>query len=122
VDDIITALEGTDFAGICDTIGAAEAWIPVYKKLGGRYGSVLPLENGPKGLEGATVFAPSVALDDRYVGEAVWAKWVPEALESGSLKALPPAKVVGSGLEAIQQKGFPEQKKGVSYAKIVIEL
>lgn len=122
VDDIVAALKGTDFAGICDTVGAAEAWFPVYKKLGGRYGSVLPVENKPEGLEGATVFGPSVAMDDRYIGEAVWAKWVPEALESGALKALPPAKVVGSGLEAIQQKGFPEQKKGVSYAKIVIEL
>jgi NADPH:quinone reductase-like Zn-dependent oxidoreductase len=124
-DDIIAALEGTEFAGVCDCIGSsdtAKAWAPIYQKLGGRYGSVMPGAEGlPEGIEGASVFAPSVALDDKYVGDAVWAKWVPEALESGALKALPPPVVAGKGLESVQ-KGCDEQKKGVSFGKIVIEL
>lgn len=125
VDDIIAALEGTDFAGVCDCIGSdatAKAWTPVYKKLGGKYGSVMPQAQGlPEGIQGSAVFAPSVALGDRYVGEAVWAKWVPEALESGALKALPGPIVVGSGLDAVQ-KGCDAQRKGVSFGKIVISL
>ncbi|KAF2126221.1 GroES-like protein [Dothidotthia symphoricarpi CBS 119687] len=124
-DDIIKALEGTEFAGVCDCIGtsdAAAAWAPVFKKLGGRYGTVMPGAKGlPEGIEGTNVFAPSVALDDRYIGEAVWAKWVPEALEKGTLKALPEAIVIKGGLDAVQ-KGVDAQKKGVSFGKIVVEL
>jgi len=125
VDDIVAALEGTDFAGVCDCIGtpdAAAAWTPVYKKLGGRYGSVLPAAQGlPEGIEGASVFAPSVALDDRYIGDAVWAKWVPESLENGALRPLPGPIVIEGGLDAVQ-KGYNEQKKGVSFGKIVVVL
>ncbi|KAL6705121.1 hypothetical protein ACN47E_007226 [Coniothyrium glycines] len=121
IDDIIKALEGTDYAGVCDAIGNAEAWTPVFNKLGGRYGSVLPGAQVPEGAEGTSVFAPSVALDDKYIGDAVWAKWVPEALENGTLKAVPPPIVVGQGLESVQ-KGYDEQKKGVSFGKIVVEL
>jgi NADPH:quinone reductase-like Zn-dependent oxidoreductase len=124
-EDIIAALEGTEFAGVCDCIGssdAAKAWAPIYKKLGGRYGSVMPGAEGlPEDIQGASVFAPSVALDDKYVGDAVWGKFVPEALESGALKALPPPVVVGSGLESVQ-KACDAQKKGVSFGKIVVEL
>jgi NADPH:quinone reductase-like Zn-dependent oxidoreductase len=125
VDDILAALEGTEYAGVCDAIGSSDsaaAWAPVYRKLGGRYGSVMPGAQGlPEGIEGTSVFAPSVALDDSYIGDEVWAKWVPEALKSGALKALPGPIVIKGGLESVQ-KGYDEQKKGVSFGKIVIEL
>jgi NADPH:quinone reductase-like Zn-dependent oxidoreductase len=123
--DIMVALEGTEFAGICDAIGtpdAAAAWTPVYEKLGGRYGSVLPAAEGlPKGIEGASVFAPTVALADKYIGDVVWAQWVPEALEKGTLKAVPEPLVVGKGLDAVAE-GYKKQKEGVSFRKVVIEL
>jgi NADPH:quinone reductase-like Zn-dependent oxidoreductase len=55
-EDVINALKGTDFVGICDCIGtegAAHAWTPVYKALGGRYGTVMPQPVGvPDGIEG----------------------------------------------------------------------
>jgi hypothetical protein len=51
----------------------------------------------------------------------VWAKWVPEALQKGTLKALPEPIVIKGGLEATQE-GLNAQKKGVSFGKIVIEL
>ena len=125
VDDIVAALEGTDFAGVCDAIGtsdAAKAWSPVYKKLGGRYGSVMPGAQGlPDGIEGASVFGPSVALDDKYIGDVIWAKWVPEALQKGTLKALPEPIVIKGGLESVQE-GLNKQKAGVSFGKIVVEL
>lgn len=122
IDDIIAALEGTEFSGVCDCIGAAEAWAPVYKKLGGRYGSVLPAAEGlPDGIEGTSVFAPSVALADKYIGDEVWAKWVPESLENGALRALPGPIVIEGGLESVQ-KGYDAQRKGVSFGKIVVAL
>ncbi|KAF2875313.1 oxidoreductase-like protein [Massariosphaeria phaeospora] len=101
VDDVVDALSGTEFAGVCDCIGtpdAIAAWAPVYKKLGGRYGSVMPQAQGiPEGMEGTSVFATLVATADRFVGEAVWGKWVPEALEKGTLKAKPDPMVIEGG-------------------------
>jgi len=124
-DDIIKALEGTEFAGVCDCIGSADsakAWTPVYKKHGGRYGSVMPAPDAlPEGIEGTSVMAVTVAFDDKYVGEAVWAKWVPEALADGTLKAVPTPKVVGKGLKDVQ-KGLDVQRAGVSFEKVVVEL
>ncbi|KZM22274.1 uncharacterized protein EKO05_0011368 [Ascochyta rabiei] len=124
-DDIIAALEGTEFAGVCDAIGtpdAVKAWSPVYKKLGGKYGSVLPGAEGlPDGIKGTSVFGPSVALDDKYIGDVIWAKWVPEALQKGTLKASPEAIVVKGGLDSVQE-GLNKQKAGVSFGKIVVEL
>src|SRR5690242_17032121 len=103
-DDIVAALKGTEFAGVCDAIGspdAAKAWTPVYEKLGGRYGSVMPGASGlPAGIEGASVFAPTIALDDKLIGDAVWAEWVPAALQKGTLKASPEAIVIKGGLDA----------------------
>lgn len=124
-DDIIAALEGTEFAGVCDAIGSADsakAWAPVYKKLGGKYGSVMPGAPGlPEGIEGSSVFAPTVVLDDKYVGDVIWAKWVPEALQKGTLKAVPEAIVIKGGLESVQD-AVNKQKAGVSFGKIVVEL
>ena len=124
-DDIIKALEGTEFAGVCDAIGtldATAAWAPIYRKLGGRYGSVMPNAQGlPDGIEGTSVFAPSVALEDRYIGEAVWAKWVPEALEMGNFKAKPEPTIIEGGLDQVQV-GVNELKKGISFGKIVVVL
>lgn len=125
VDDVIKALEGTEFLGICDCIGTfdtAQAWGPVYKKLGGRYGSVMPDPHGlPEGIEGTSVFAPSVFLGDRYVGGAVWGKYIPESLEKGTFKVKPEPVVVLKGLERIQE-AVDRLKKGISFGKVVVEL
>ena len=75
----------------------------------------------PEGIEGTSVFAPSVALGDRYVGEAVWAQFVPAALENGAMKAKPDPVVIKGGLEKVQE-GVDKCKEGVSFAKIVVEL
>lgn len=123
-EDIVAALEGTEFAGVCDAIGtpdAIKAWLPVYKKLGGRYGTVLTPQGLPEGIEGSGVFGPSVALADKFIGDVVWAKWVPEALEAGTLKAVPEPIVIKGGLASVQ-KAYDAQKKGVSFGKIVVEL
>lgn len=122
-DDIIAALESTEFAGICDTIGtddSAKAWAPVCEKLGGRYGSVLPA-TVPIGIEGTSVFSSSIVSNNRFIAEGVWGEWVPKALDSGALRAFPPPKIIEGGLDAVQ-KGFNEKEKGVSFEKIVVAL
>ncbi|KAF2277069.1 zinc-binding oxidoreductase CipB [Westerdykella ornata] len=123
--DIIASLEGTDFVGIADCIGtpeAVEAWRPVYEALGGRYASVLAeTRNFPEGIQGAAVLAPEVASRDRYVGEAVWGKYIPEALEVGLFKAKPDPTVLKGGLERVQE-GVDRVGRGLSFDKIVVEL
>lgn len=65
------------------------------------------------------MFACSVVTEDKAIGEAVWQKFLPEALEKGTYKAKPDPIVVGTGLESLQA-GLDRWKKGVSNAKIVV--
>ncbi|KAL1639657.1 hypothetical protein SLS58_007716 [Diplodia intermedia] len=77
---------------------------------------VLPLT-----LRVRSVIAPTVALEHKEVGDAVWRKFVPEALASGQLKAKPDALVVGKGLERLQE-AMDRQQAGVSAQKVVVSL
>ena len=123
--DILSALKGTEYLGVADCISTKESaagWTPIFKELGGRYAAVMPDPPGiPEGAEGTTLWAPTVAFSDLEIGEKVWGEWVPQALEKGLLQAKPPAKVVGKGLESLQ-RAVDEQKKGVSFEKIVVEV
>lgn len=123
--DIISALKGTEYLGVADCISTAESakgWTPIFKELGGRFAGVMPDAPGiPAGAQGDILYAPTVAFDDREIGEKVWGEWVPKALESQQLQAVPPPRVVGRGLESLQQ-AIDIQKAGVSYEKIVVEL
>lgn len=65
------------------------------------------------------MFAIEIATKEKEVGEAVWQKYVPGALESGQLQAKPDPIVIKGGL-ANMQKALDRQKKGVSAAKVVV--
>lgn len=125
ISDILAALDGTSYAGICDCVGTpdvAAAWTPIYERLGGRLGTVMPEPKGlPEGIQGKDVMAACIATQERDVGEPVWGQWVGRALESGQLKPRPDPIVVGKGLESLQE-AVERHKKGVSFAKIVVEL
>lgn len=133
VDEIVSAVgqlkeDGTEFVGVYDAISLPDSFGPIgqiFDRLGSsglvstkKLATVLPPANLPSDVEAKGVFA---ALLNRDVSDGVWGKFVPEGLEKGVLKPLPPASIVGKGLESIQ-KGMDESKKGVSYAKIVVEL
>lgn len=51
----------------------------------------------------------------------VWERFVVKALERGILKPFHPSLAVGKGLEALQM-GMNKNEKGVSFAKVVVEL
>ena len=124
IEDIVSALEGTDFAGIGDAIGgdAPKSWGPVYTKLGGRFGTVLSPRDVPEGIQGTMVYAQMIVTHhEKEVGEAIWGEWIENALEKGTVKARPPPVVVGNGLEAVQE-GIRVHQEGVSYQKIVVEI
>lgn len=126
VEDIVKALQGKKFAGVYDAI-SEEATIQksaeVASKLDGNkfVSTVLPPpEKGlPEGVTAKGLFALSISGND--VGQAVWGKFVPQALADGSLKAKPEPLVIGKGLEKVQE-GCNKNKAGVSAKKVVIEL
>jgi NADPH:quinone reductase-like Zn-dependent oxidoreductase len=125
VRDIIRALRGTDFAGICDCVGTSDsvkAWTPIWKGLGGRYGSVLPPPaNLPKGIEGENVYGPDIAHNCLSIGEAVWRGFLPAALENGALEPALKPRVFREGLEDLQD-AVCAVKDGLSFEKAVIEV
>jgi hypothetical protein len=55
------------------------------------------------------------------IGDAVWRKYIPEALATGKYQAKPDPFVITGGLEKVQD-GINMLRKGVSAKKIVIEL
>lgn len=130
VDDIVSAIKssGKDFAGVFDAVSTPES-IKLSAAVPGKLGSgsrkllhTVPVDKDslPHGIEPAWVFAPEVYTNKR-LAEAIFGDFVPAALESGKLKALPEALVVGKGLDAIQ-KGIDTLRAGVSARKVVVEL
>lgn len=136
VDDVVGAVgqlkaDGHEFAGVYDAISlpvSFKAIGQVFDKLGSsnlvsekKLAIVLPASDLPSDVQAQFLIAPSLLGPHKGVADAVWAKFVPEALEKAVLKPLPPPLVVGKGLESLQ-KGVYANKKGVSYAKVVVEL
>ncbi|EKG10963.1 Alcohol dehydrogenase superfamily zinc-containing [Macrophomina phaseolina MS6] len=128
VDEILAAIEqqGGKFAGAYDAIsepGSLKHIGAVTDKLGPSPVAVVlpPPEGLTKTSEHKHVFAISIALQHKEVGDAVWRKFIPEALASGQFKAKPDPLVVGKGLEKVQE-GLDKQQAGVSAKKVVISL
>lgn len=123
--DILHALEATEFMGICDCIGTTEsvlAWLPIYRKLGGRYGSVLPPPPEMAiDIEGANVLGPDIALNHVHIGKAVWSGFIPAALEKGSFRPALKPSVFSGGLAKVQD-AVSAVKHGLSFEKAVIQL
>lgn len=129
------ASRGVEFVGIYDAISDnqtfKDALSPILDELksDGLISAktavlvLYPPPDLPNDVQAKTVFAgmllPGHGYDD--VTRLVWEDFVPEALDSGILKPLPPPLVVGKGLEAIQD-GIDQNKEGVSYNKVVVEL
>ena len=61
------------------------------------------------------------AIKGTPIGPAIWHDWVPQALANGTLKCMPPAHVVGQGLESLQE-ATDLMGQGVSAKKLVVEL
>lgn len=55
------------------------------------------------------------------VGRHVWGKWLPSALQQGSIKWVPKPVVYGKGLEQLQD-AINRNFEGVSGEKIVVDM
>lgn len=126
VDDIVKALKGSDFAGVYDAISeekTVRSSADIASQLGGGIVvTVLPPPEGlPENVKALGVFAITVATEHKDVGDAVWRKFVPQALAQGKLQAKPDPLLIKGGLEKVQE-GLDKQKAGVSAKKVVIEI
>jgi len=71
---------------------------------------------------GITVkFYDASSMIDNEIGRYIYQEYLGKALASGSFRPAPPAQVVGKSLHDIQT-AFDVQRRGVSAAKIVIDL
>lgn len=140
VDDIVAAVKdlrdtrGVEFAGVFDAISEPEifkaALGPIFDRLTAeklisakKLVMVLWPSGLPDDVQVKMVFAATLLPGHGYdeVTRVTWEEFVPEALETGVLKPLPPPLVAGKGLGAIQE-GIDQNKKGVSFKKVVVEL
>ncbi|KAJ7736994.1 zinc-binding oxidoreductase CipB [Mycena maculata] len=130
VDEIVTTLKGKgELAGIFSAIGQPAPLAQcaaVAGQLEGRkhVGTVRPpgfpaLENWPEGVEISSCGSTHIIFSE--VGPAIWRKWLPVALEDGSMKCRPHYEVVGKGLEGVQG-AVDLISKGVSGKKLVVEI
>lgn len=122
---------GLRFVGVYDAISLPESFDAISQILGilrskesssnSKLVTVLPPTGISDDIDTKMVFAANLVSSHTYVADAVWCKFVPDALETGALKPLPQPLVMGKGLEFVQ-KGMDQNKKGVSYSKLVIEV
>lgn len=125
VDEIVDALKGKTVAGAYDAIatgGTIEKCAEVLSRAQGNKfvaATLMPPEKLPGDVKSGRIFALTILKNE--IAPAIWKNFLPEALEKGVLKPAPRAEVIGKGLEKIQE-GMDLNLKGVSGAKVVIEL
>jgi len=97
--DIVSKVDGTKFVAL----------------------TMVPPKEMPEGI-GAKFCMPAFVTKDLELSKAIFADYLTPALAEGKFTPAPEAKVVGTGLEAIQGALDKLKKEGVSAAKIVVTL
>lgn len=124
VDALVKALQGRVLVGVLDCIGfeAARLSVEVVKRAVGK-GAVASTKGGvddlPEGVTLAKIFG--ITLRDNGIGKAIYADYLPSAMESGSFVPSPEPLVQGHGLEHVQA-GVDRLMEGVSARKVVVTL
>ncbi|KAJ5766140.1 uncharacterized protein N7511_003756 [Penicillium nucicola] len=118
---------GGEFLGALDAIGDDQTWrlcVDVVQGLGcGRVVSNnprIPVKDIPEGTEVLGVTDTANIGDNKEIVEGIWANFLPQALNDGTFKCLPEA-IVLKGLDKVAE-GVARCQKGVSAAKVVVEL
>ncbi|KAH8687917.1 zinc-binding oxidoreductase-like protein CipB [Tricladium varicosporioides] len=124
VNDVLKILKIGDL--IVNCIGTKETQVACGEILGKIGGGKLPTLNPPQvpfpeNVEANFVNGLNPGLVNLDVGDAVWRKYIPEALAVGKFQAKPDPLIVKGGLMKVQE-GMDLLKKGVSAKKIVIEI
>ena len=122
VDDVVAAVAGKPLAGTLHATGDMAASFAVVSRCAGSRKvatTLAPIEDRPAEVDAGHIFGTS--LKDDEVGPMIYRDFLPLALASHAYAAMPPARVVGQGLEDLQS-ALQMLKAGVSAAKIVVAL
>ncbi|KAK5273878.1 hypothetical protein LTR99_000867 [Exophiala xenobiotica] len=127
VADILASFEGKICRGaLAIQRGSEDLCFEIVAKAPGTtkfVASAVPL--GPDKVLPAGVtarFLQAGAVLKNEVGELIWSKFLPAALEQNKYKFAPPPLIVGSGLEKIQEALDKGKMGGASAQKIVVTL
>jgi NADPH:quinone reductase-like Zn-dependent oxidoreductase len=125
VGDIVAELQNGDFAGAYDAIGTSTLQVVdiVAQVGGGHIATALAPPDAsatPSTVKVTRIFGIPMG-NGNTVGQEIYGSFLPQALKSGQFKPMPPAKVVGEGLGAIQG-AMDQLKAGVSASKLVVTL
>ncbi|WP_374945525.1 zinc-binding alcohol dehydrogenase family protein [Agreia sp.] len=130
VSQVIEAVAGRPLAGVLAIgEGSTRASVPIARSAQGSR-RVATTSVGPataiarvganrRGVTLTTIWGAT--LKDNFVGPAIYADYLPQALANGTHRAPTEPRVIGGGVPAIQT-GFDTLRRGVSSAKIVITL
>ncbi|KIW84486.1 hypothetical protein Z517_03736 [Fonsecaea pedrosoi CBS 271.37] len=126
VGDLTAALQKYTHRGAFDAIATRDTQLNVTQVLaqlgGGRMAVALPpIEELPATVQVNGIFAVSILQQDKALGKAIYADFLPRALEQGLIKPAPPSDVVGHGVEHIQG-ALEKLRAGVSGSKVVVTL
>ncbi|KAI5284123.1 hypothetical protein KEM54_001578 [Ascosphaera aggregata] len=114
-----------EFAGAYDCIGddsTIKSCAGVVLSLGkGKVvtNAPLPKAQAPMGVEVIPVSDTPSIIEDKFVAQTIWQKFIPEGLETKVIKAFPQPIVIGKGLENIAN-GVARLRDGVSAGKVVV--
>ncbi|KAI5301333.1 hypothetical protein KEM56_001815 [Ascosphaera pollenicola] len=78
-------------------------------------------EKAPMGVKVVSVDDTPFIVENEFVIQMIWEKYIPEGLQTKSIKTFPQPIVIGKGLENIA-KGIERLREGVSAGKVVVEL
>ncbi|EXJ78861.1 hypothetical protein A1O1_09263 [Capronia coronata CBS 617.96] len=126
VDKVVNSLQGKHLVGVYDAISTDATLAPVCEILDRAPGArklvaaVMPgcEAKSSKGVRITTNFVTTFV--DSGLARALWT-WLEETLQDGGFKCMPPAEVVGHGLEHVQE-AVDLLAKGVSAKKLVVTI
>jgi NADPH:quinone reductase-like Zn-dependent oxidoreductase len=124
--ELIEAFEGKTCAGAFAIQRGSElvCYEVVAKVAGTKFvASAVPVvpDKVPEGVT-AKFISASKGAGPTEVGEMIWTKFLPAALEENKFKCLPEPLVVGQGLEKLQEAVDKGKMRGVSARKLVVTL
>ncbi|USW58370.1 Putative GroES-like superfamily, alcohol dehydrogenase-like, NAD(P)-binding domain superfamily [Septoria linicola] len=120
VEKVVGAVGKDKLVGIFDAIAVDATYkhdLEILEKFGG--GDLIITHPPPKDLPESVKATFILGLGE--FSFPLWKDFIPQALESGQLKARPEPLVVGKGLESVQ-KALEVYAAGVSGKKVVVEL
>jgi NADPH:quinone reductase-like Zn-dependent oxidoreductase len=118
-EDIAAALGNDRFVGLYNAIGIPESFdvvTPIMERLGGGFvANTKPPGKLPECINAKFVLGVGGS------GFPIWERFITEALARGKFKCLPKARIVGKGLESLEE-AFKIREGTVTAEKIVVEL